>query len=260
MILFSPCDCAYSASFEIVSFPVSSASSFSNSSVLLFSSTSTSLFSSSKFCRIVKYDMIADGNRTIILPSYKYISINSFLHYTLFTQNISWQQSAMSVGDTLQMVLRKFVTWRARSWSWSASITIGRESHHHCTFPGCRLHLHRRGEKNWVLFLAWSLNSMICVWEVRGDSIIITWDAIPLSDTEVISVHDLTLVLATEMNFCLSVCSLFIQLPCIISQDSSKIRKGPALSPPAKEKWLVIVILFDMNVELDIALTPLIVV
>ena len=115
------------------------------------------------------------------------------------------------------------------------------------------------GEKNWVLFLARSLNSMIWVREVRGDGIIITWDAIPPSDAEVISVRDLLMVLATEMSFRPSVCSLFIQSPRMLSQDSSKIWKGPAPPPPAKAKWLVISIPFDTNEELNIAMTPLLV-
>ena len=115
------------------------------------------------------------------------------------------------------------------------------------------------GEKNWVLFLAHSLNSTIWVREVRGDGVIITWEAVPPSDTEVISVRDLTSVSATGMSFHPSVCSLFIRSPRMLSQDSSKIRKGPAPPPPAKAKWLVISIPFDTNEELNIAMTPLIV-
>ena len=115
------------------------------------------------------------------------------------------------------------------------------------------------GEKNWVLFLARSLNSTIRVREVRGDGVIITWEAVPPSDTEVISVWDLTSVSATGMSFHPSVCSLFIRSPRMLSQDSSKIRKGPAPPPPAKAKWLVISIPFDTNEELNIAMTPLIV-
>ena len=115
------------------------------------------------------------------------------------------------------------------------------------------------GETNWILFLARSLNSTIRVREVRGDGVIITWDAVPPSDIEVISVRDLTSVPATEMNFRPSVCSLFIQAPCMLLQDSSKIWKGLAPPPPAKAKWLVIVIPFDTNEELNIAMTPLVV-
>ena len=81
------------------------------------------------------------------------------------------------------------------------------------------------GEKNWVLFLAQSLNSTIWVWEVRGDGIIITWDAIPPCDAEVISVHDLILVSATEMSFRPSVCSLFIRSPRMLSRIPQRFKK-----------------------------------
>ena len=42
------------------------------------------------------------------------------------------------------------------------------------------------GDENWVLFLACSLNSTIRLQEVRGDGVIISWDATPLSEREVL--------------------------------------------------------------------------
>ena len=113
------------------------------------------------------------------------------------------------------------------------------------------------GEKNWVFFLAQSLNSTIRLAEVRGDGIIISWEATPPSDTEVISAQGVTSLVATEMNFHKSVCSLFIRSPHALSQDSSKIEKGPAPPPPAKAKWLVISIPFEIEKDLKIVMTPL---
>ena len=113
------------------------------------------------------------------------------------------------------------------------------------------------GEKNWVFFLARSLNSTIRLAEVRGDGIIISWEATPPSDTEVISAQGVTSLAATEMNFHKSVCSLFIRSPRVLSQDSSKIEKGPAPPPPVKAKWLVISIPFEIEKDLKIVMTPL---
>ena len=168
------------------------------------------------------------------------------------------QQSAMAVGDTLtddaeeSLPMDVLEAEAAPSPQEENIITLAH-------FQDAGFIYTEEREKNWVLFLAQSLNSTIRVREVRGDGIIITWDAIPPSDAEVISVHDLLMVSATEMSFHPSVCSLFIRSPRMLSQDSSKIQKGPTPPPPAKAKWLVISIPFDTNEELNIAMTPLLV-
>ena len=113
------------------------------------------------------------------------------------------------------------------------------------------------GEKNWVFFLARSLNSIIWLSEVRGDGIIISWEATPPSDAEAISVRGVTSLAAMEMNFHKSMCSLFVWSPQALSQDSSKIEKGPAPALPVKVKWLVISIPFETEKDLKIEMTLL---
>ena len=114
------------------------------------------------------------------------------------------------------------------------------------------------GDENWVLFLARTLNSKIKVAEIRSDGIIISWSASPPSDTDIISVQDITSLRAAEMSLHATTCSLFIASPRPISQDSSKIKKGPSPKPPTTAKWLVITIPFEQDGEdLQIEMSPL---
>ena len=98
------------------------------------------------------------------------------------------------------------------------------------------------GDHNWVIFLARTLNSKLKVTEIWSDGVTITWSASPPSDEDIICVQDITSLRAAEMSLHTTSCSLFIPSPQPISQDSSKIKKGPSLKPPATAKWLVITI------------------
>ena len=107
------------------------------------------------------------------------------------------------------------------------------------------------GEENWVVFLTCSLNSKIKLTETRSNGIVVTWDASPPSDDDIISVQDITSLKAREMNLHDTSCSLFIPSPRPISQDSSKFKSG--LSPKSVEAedatWLVISIPFAKEKE-----------
>ena len=114
------------------------------------------------------------------------------------------------------------------------------------------------GDENWVLFLLRTLNSKIKVAEIRSDGVVINWSASPPSDTDIISVQDITSLCAAEMSLHVTMCLLFIPSPQPISQDSSKIKKGPSQKPPATAKWLIITIPFEWGDEdLQIEMSPL---
>ena len=114
------------------------------------------------------------------------------------------------------------------------------------------------GDENWVLFLAQTLNSKIKLTEIRKNGIVITWHASPPSDSDIISVQEITSLRAAEMNLRASRCSLFIASPRPISQDSSKMKKGPSPQPPETASWLVITIPFEKdNEDLNVEMSPL---
>ena len=114
------------------------------------------------------------------------------------------------------------------------------------------------GESNWVIFIARNINSSVKVTEVKGDGIILTWNATPPSDASIIAVQKITGMDAGAMNVQRSSCSLFVPSPRSLSKDSSKINKGTTLVPPATAEWLVLSIPFeDTEEDLGIEIEPL---
>ena len=143
----------------------------------------------------------------------KNVVIFFFLHDLNF---IVGQKSAMALGDTLTKERESDKTEGGCTdddgdqVSEDSAILLAH-------FQDAGLIYTEEGDENWVLFLSWTLNSKIKVAEIRSDGVVINWSTSPPSDTDIISVQDITSLHAAEMSLHATMCSMFIPSPWPIS-------------------------------------------